>query len=73
MLMVYPDYPCHIPMPWKRVSETTLYNLQQLDSLPVTAEQICKATRNNPILLKVKQHTLTGWPQNYEQVLTLYY
>ena len=29
------------------VSEATLYTLQQLDNLPVTANQICKATRNN--------------------------
>ena len=56
-----------------RVSEATLYNLQQLDSLPVTAEQICKATRNNLLLSKVRQYTLTGWPQNYEQALTPYY
>ena len=56
-----------------RVSEVTLYNLQQLDSLPVTAEQIWKATRNNLLLSKVRQYTLTGWPQNYEQALTPYY
>lgn len=56
-----------------RVSEATLYTLQQLDNLPVTADQICKATRNNPLLSKVKQYTLTGWPENYEQALTPYY
>ena len=45
-----------------RVSEATLYNLQQLDGLPVTADQISTATRNNPLLSKVKHYTLTGWP-----------
>ena len=56
-----------------RVSEATLYNLQQLDGLPVTADQIGTATRNNPLLSKVKHYTLTGWPQNCEQALIPYY
>ena len=56
-----------------RVSEATLYTLQQFDNLPVTADQICKATRNNPLLSKVKWYTLIGWPKTYEQALTPYY
>ena len=56
-----------------RVSEATLYTLQQLDNLPVTADQISKATRNNPLLSKAKQYTLKGWPKNYEQALIPYY
>ena len=56
-----------------RVSEATLYTLQQFDNLPVTADRICKATRNNPLLSKVKRYTLTGWPKIYEQALTPYY
>ena len=56
-----------------RVSEATLYTLQQLDNLPVTADQISKATRNNPLLSKAKQYTLKDWPKNYEQALIPYY
>ena len=68
MQMVCPDYQ---PFPNShdmegRVSEATLYTLQQLDNLPVTADQLSKATRNIPLLSKAKQHTLTGWPKNYK-------
>ena len=72
------DSVSRLPMPNShdmegRVSEATLYTLQQLDNLPVTADQIGKATRSNPLLSKAKQYTLTGWPKNYEQALIPYY
>ena len=36
--------------------------LEQLASVPLTATQIRKITDHNPVLAKVKQYTLKGWP-----------
>ena len=40
----------------------TILLFEQLVSVPLTAIQIRKMTDNNPVLAKVKQYTLKGWP-----------
>ena len=40
----------------------TIALLEQLASVPLTATQICKMTDHDPVLAKVKQYTLKGWP-----------
>ena len=40
----------------------SLFNLQQLDKLPVTAKQVEPATQNDPILIKVLRFAREGWP-----------
>ena len=44
------------------ISPETIVLLEQFASVPLTATQICKMTDHNPILAKVKQYTLKGWP-----------
>ena len=34
----------------------------QLESLPVSVDQVRKATRSDPILSRVLEYALTGWP-----------
>jgi len=51
----------------EELSETSLYSLQQVQTLPVTANHICKVTRNDPTLSKVLQYTMSGWPDTINQ------
>ena len=50
-----------------------VFTLAQLDSLPVTAEQLGKATRTDPILSKVHRFTKSGWPHQVKECLKLYW
>ncbi len=43
-------------------SDPTIFNLQQMSSLPVTSVQLSAATRRDSILSKVYTYTLQGWP-----------
>lgn len=42
--------------------EPALFNICQLESLPVTATQLATATRKDSTLSKVLRYTLKGWP-----------
>ena len=44
----------------------------QLQALPVTAEQIATATRQDPILSKLHMYVSQGWPSEVEEVLRPY-
>ena len=57
----------------EELSEVSLYSLQLLETLPVTANHICKMTRNDPTLSKVFQYTMSGWPNIPDQQLMPYY
>ena len=46
-----------VPMPLE-----TIALLEQLASVALTATQICKITDHDPVLAKVNQYTLKGWP-----------
>ena len=54
-------------------SETRMYHLRQIESLPVTSFAIRRATQRDPILNKVKRYTQNGWPENIPQVLRTYH
>ena len=49
------------------VEATALFNLGQVDNLPLTSAQLRTATRNDPILGKVLQHTKEGWKTIHSQ------
>ena len=40
----------------------TITLLKQLASVPLTATQVRKMTDHDPVLAKMKQYTLKGWP-----------
>ena len=43
-------------------SEPRVFNITQMESLPVTVPQLRQATRNDQILSQVLRYTLDGWP-----------
>ena len=46
-----------------------LFNITQLESLPVNARQIARETAKDPVLSKVLQYTLSGWPKEVDDVI----
>ena len=42
--------------------ESNLFNICQIESLPLTSGQLKQATRTDPILSKVLMFTKAGWP-----------
>ena len=50
-----------------------VFTVAQLDSLPVTAQQLGQATRRDPILSKVRRFTKSGWPQQVKECLKPYW
>lgn len=49
--------------------EPAIFNVSQIASLPVTAAQLQKATRDYPILSKVLRYTANGWPQEVDEAI----
>ena len=43
-------------------AEPSIFNISQIEALPVTATAVRKATRKDPILSKVFRHSRPGWP-----------
>ena len=50
-------------------SDATVFNISQLQSLPVTVTQVQSATRTDPILSKVLRYTRAGWPNQVSEAL----
>ena len=42
--------------------EPALFNVSQIESLPVTATQLAQATRTDKVLSLVYKHVTKGWP-----------
>ena len=45
------------------VDKAKLINLLQIESLPMDVDQVRKATLNGPMLSRVLQFVMTGWPE----------
>ena len=54
--------PLHYVSPLGYTSEPTIFNLCQIDSLPVTATKLAMATRTDKVLSRVYQYVIRGWP-----------
>ena len=50
-------------------SEPAVFNIAQLESLPVTSKQLHGATRTDKLLNKVLRFTREGWPKQVDQSL----
>ena len=50
-------------------SETSVFNISQLESLPVTVKQLQAATCTDNILSKVLRFTRGGWPKKFDASL----
>ena len=51
------------------MSDESVFNVAQIETLPVSASKLRKATRNDPILGRV----LKGWPNEVPDVLKPYW
>ena len=57
-----------LPTPQEKFSlhsESTIYNVCQVEYLPVTFMQLQRATRRDPVLCKVLNYTKSGWPSHF--------
>ena len=66
-----------LPLPYSEdklmsTLEPTVFNIPQIESLPLTAMQIEQATWTDRVLSKVLRYTKSGWPSKEEGVLKLY-
>ena len=53
-------------------AEATIFNISQIENLPVTAVQVRQATQNDAVLSKVLKFTQQGWPKDVESDLIPY-
>ena len=53
--------------------EPAVFNVSQLESLPVTSQQLRTATRTDPDLSKIVSYVRSGWPQNCSTTLHPYW
>ena len=53
--------------------EAAVFNIGQIDKMPVTNQQLERATRKDPILSKVLHYTKRGWPERVEEELKPYW
>ena len=52
--------------------ETSIFNICQIQSLPVTSQEVEIVTRNDPVLSKVYLFTRKGWPKEVAKVFRPY-
>ena len=46
----------------KHLSSESMFNLSQIEFLPIDADKLRRATQTDPVLSKVRQYMLSGWP-----------
>lgn len=51
----------------------SLFNVSQVQSLPVTFQQVQQATKRDPVLSKVLRHMTEGWPTQVPEELKAYH
>ena len=66
-----------LPLPESQLQTTsddaTVFNLAQIQSLPVLSSDLETATRNDPLLSKVLRYVRQGWPLQVPEVLHPYW
>ena len=53
--------------------EVSIFNVAQVQALPVTFQQVRSATRRDPVLSKVATYARTSWPDKVPEELKPYY
>jgi len=61
-----------LPVTAEKGSVDSIFNMAQIQSLPVTAIDVQKATRSDRILSKVFQYVRNGWPREIDKDLEPY-
>ena len=54
-------------------SEPSVFNITQIEALPVTSAQVETTIRTDPILSKAIRHTKRGWPSHVPEALKPYH
>jgi hypothetical protein len=52
--------------------ESSIFHFNLIDELPVTATEIESATRKDPMLSRVYEYTMSGWPTQVDETLKAY-
>ena len=65
--------PLHSIRAQESLSDPAVFNMHQLESLPVTTGRLAQATRTDPVLSHVYSHTLQGWPQSVDDQFRPYF
>jgi len=55
------------------MDETNIFNIAQVEALPITAEQVAIKTKRDPLLSQVCCYTQSGWPTEVDSVLLPYW
>ena len=55
------------------MDEVNVFNIAQVEALPITAEQVATATKRDPLLSQVYRYTQSGWPTEVDDVLMPYW
>ena len=50
-----------------------VFNVAQVEALPLTSQQIATATKKDPVLNQVFRYTQSGWPSEVAEVLLPYW
>ena len=53
--------------------EQSVLSVSQLETLPVTADQVRNATHYDPVISKVLDYVLKGWPGTIHEILQPFY
>ena len=51
------------------IDEINIFNIAQVEAMPVTAQQVATATQRDPLLSQVYRYTQSGWPSEADDVL----
>ena len=51
------------------MDEVNVFNIAQVEAMPVTAEQVTVATKKDPLLSQMYCYTQSGWPTKVYDVL----
>ena len=57
----------------KQLSEAQVFNIRQIEVLPVTSKTIRTATQREPVLSRVLMYTRKGWPNPVPKLLQPYF
>ena len=55
------------------MSEVSMFNVAQINTVSVSVPELCKATRSDPVLSKVYQCLQRSWPMQINSMLKPYW
>lgn len=62
-----------LPLPTTTTEEPAIFEVSVVDDLPVKARDIAVKTRSDPLLSRVLEYVLTGWPNHTDKELQVFF